>query len=67
MQFYHLLFHIYKNYDVKRGTPADLPDDDRNRYFRPVMYIGEWEDNGLDSLKYNKETDTWEFICINYI
>ena len=67
MQFYHLLFDLYKHYDIQKGIRKELPDNDRERYFRSVAYIGEWEDNGLHSLKYHKETDTWEFICIEYI
>ena len=49
MQFYHLLFDLYKHYDVQKGIREDLAENDRDRYFRPVAYIGEWENNGLHS------------------
>lgn len=67
MQFYHLLFDLYKHYDVQKGIYSIDMEPDQHCYFRPVAYIGEWDDNGLRSLKYNKETDTWEFNCITYI
>lgn len=68
MQYYHLLFDLYSKFDLKSGTMTlNWTDNDKlsnDRCFKPLTSRLEWENNGLDSLKYNKQNNTWEFVCL---
>ena len=68
MHFFHLIYYIYQHYDT--NTRNFIPDKGPGVYeglFRPTCFPGEYENNGLRNLQYNKEKDYWEFICMEYI
>lgn len=74
MQKYHLLYFLFKNYDMEKGTLINENSDNtnhfntfENRCFRPTLWESEWTENGLLNLVYNKQTDQWKFECCDYI
>lgn len=65
MQFFHMLYTLYKQYDLSSGCIVQSGDIN-NRCFDSIFEY-EWRDNGLDRLIYNKQNDEWVFECIDYI
>lgn len=63
MQKYHMLYFLYKHYDMEKGI---ISNEIKSPCFRPVLYESDWLDNGLSHLCYDKKSNTWEFICANY-
>lgn len=58
MQYYHLLYQINNGYNFKKG----IFDGTGKR-----SISGDWEDNGLSKLVYDKHMDEWEFVCVEYM
>ncbi|QKF93719.1 hypothetical protein QKU48_gp0261 [Fadolivirus algeromassiliense] len=67
MQRYHLLYYLFKNYNMKSGEIIADNTSEFERCFRPTLWDSEWSDNGLLNLMYHKNTDQWEFVCCDYI
>jgi len=64
MQRYHLIYFLFRNWDMEKGVIKETPTDDmkyRDECFHPTCYVGEWIDNGLACLFYNKQSDFWYF------
>jgi hypothetical protein len=70
MQRYHMLYFLFKNYDMEAGVIKSEPtkyDDFFEACFRPICYESQWTDNGLHSIIYNKDKDCWFFEELNSI
>lgn len=69
MQRYHLIYFLFKNYDMKKGIIKEVPTDiDINNRsdicFRPLLYETDYTINGLSYIIYDQEKDYWKFAPI---
>ena len=68
MRLYHMLYYLSENYDIQKGHIVSTDTKREEVIFRPVCSDErEYTDNGLRCLQYNKDSDQWEFVCIQYI
>lgn len=64
-QRFHMLYFLYKNYDMKKGIISNnviIPD--RNRCFSPLMEY-DYLDNGIYGVQYDKIYNRWTILLIN--
>lgn len=62
MQKYHMLVFMWQNYDLKQG----IINPGVHNCFQPFMYECDWLMNGVTGLQYDKPTNTWEVLLIDY-
>ena len=65
MQKYHLLYYLYKNYDVEKGEI--VLDEKKVTIFEPNQCDEEYTQNGLLNLIYDKEKDHWIFNTYKFV
>lgn len=66
MQLFHMLYYLYKNYDMENGTITTNDISYDKKCFRPLLADYDYNDNGVVGLKYDKLYNRWNVLMINY-
>lgn len=66
LKYFHLLYYLYSNFDIDKGQIVESGTEIKSKIFSPVFEY-EYRDNGLSSLKYDKNKNVWNCIYMDYI